>query len=431
MTRKTHMAVHIILDTNSLFTEAADKLIREELSAFILEWLERHDVNVNWHLPEIVRAERKYQMQARAQKLLPQLAKVESLLGHSFGITNETLEERVEAAIRREVERHRLAVQNINVTQVEWSDLILRAVQRQPPFDTGEKEKGFRDAIVLETFCQLIDSLPRSSQSCRIILMTGDKLITLAAQERAQDRTNVTFADDLEVVRTALNALASTLSQQEVANILPEAHQKFVDADDDKSLYYKERVQERISKQYQAILKSRPSPDFTAVGIKQLTVSPPVFVSKVRQRLSFSSRVTYQVEATKTVWRTAELFTSYISATPGSGGNVLSSSAPLNPWTTAATNLVFPPAPTLRTASGPTGPIGPTGAYAGLSGSPVFTSLTGPTGPTPTQVLQKVRREGRHIFEVEWSATIGSSGSLTRAKLGKIEHKSTAWEEEA
>src|SRR5262245_19212229 len=138
MARKAPVAVHIVLDTNCLFTEAADKLIRQELSEFIIERVSTGDVTVIWHLPEIVRAERKHQMLARAKRLLPQLEKVESLLGHSFGISDETLEERVDAAIRREIQRHRLEVHEIDAIKVDWPDLILRSVQRRPPFEAGE-----------------------------------------------------------------------------------------------------------------------------------------------------------------------------------------------------------------------------------------------------------------------------------------------------
>ena len=83
--KPNRVAVHIVLETSCLFTEAADKLVREELSAFILSTLESKEFDVTWHLPDIARAERKHQMSLRAQRFIPQLAKVENLLGIRSG----------------------------------------------------------------------------------------------------------------------------------------------------------------------------------------------------------------------------------------------------------------------------------------------------------------------------------------------------------
>ena len=62
----------------------------------------------------------KYQMMVRARRLLPHLEKVEHLIGHSFGITNELLEERVDAAIKREIEHHKIEMHNLDASKVNW-----------------------------------------------------------------------------------------------------------------------------------------------------------------------------------------------------------------------------------------------------------------------------------------------------------------------
>jgi hypothetical protein len=114
MAKKQPLAVHIVLETSCLFTDAADKLIRDELSEFVLSTTSHPEMNVTWHLPEIVKAERKHQMKLRADRLLPSLEKVEKLLGHNFAITPELLGERVEAAITQLTE----CLQHDRVTSV-------------------------------------------------------------------------------------------------------------------------------------------------------------------------------------------------------------------------------------------------------------------------------------------------------------------------
>ena len=243
-------SIHVVLDTNCLFTEAADKLIATDLSAFILNDSQQLGLKITWYLPSIVKAERKYQMAERGKKLLPALVKVESLLGHALGINAEVLEGRVDDAIKRQIDRHHLAELELAAAKVNWDTVIHSAAQRLPPFEAGEKEKGFRDALVLETFDQLAASLPKSSASARVILLSSDKLLQVATRERFKDRSNVLIADGLDEVRTILNAVASHLTQEAIGSILPKASKLFFTGmDNHESLYYRAQVQKEINRQ--------------------------------------------------------------------------------------------------------------------------------------------------------------------------------------
>jgi hypothetical protein len=105
-----------------LFTEAADKLICSDISDFIQTDSQQLGLKISWHIPAVVKAERKYQMLERGKKLLPSLAKVESLLGHALGINEEVLDSRVDDAIKRQMDQlswSRLSEQNLCVDK--WS----------------------------------------------------------------------------------------------------------------------------------------------------------------------------------------------------------------------------------------------------------------------------------------------------------------------
>src|SRR4051812_17502643 len=95
----------------------------------------------------------------------------------------------------------RLISLGLDAATVDWPALIRRAVYREPPFSTGQ-EKGFRDSVLLEQFVQLASGLPRSSNSCRVHLLTSDALLTAAAVERASDWSNVSVVTDLDALRT-------------------------------------------------------------------------------------------------------------------------------------------------------------------------------------------------------------------------------------
>jgi hypothetical protein len=157
--------------------------------------------------------------------------------------------------------------------------------------------------------------------------------------------------------------------------------------------------------------------------------------------------VTYEIQATKTVWRPPP-------ASPG-GLGLLANIAPAgNPTfanvTTPSAGLggLFGPSSGTGTlgSSGASGTTGPTGITVGTGSYNLGTQLS-PTGPTasvgafgssphlsnpssPPLIREEIWRAGQHVFEVIWSATLTSGGAITKPKIEKIDHKSTVWEEE-
>ena len=165
MAAKTTVVVHVVLDTNALFTDPADKLLATGISDFILSTRKDLEINVTWYLPSIVKAERQHQMTEKAIRLLAPLEKVETLLGHRLNITEESLRRSVEEVIKKQVALHGLKEVNLDHSKVDWQRMIEKSVFRLVPFARGETEEGFRDAVLLETFCQIVDTLPKTSRS--------------------------------------------------------------------------------------------------------------------------------------------------------------------------------------------------------------------------------------------------------------------------
>src|SRR5207237_81766 len=137
-------------DTNQLYTGSAAHLLRAELKKLIEESRSHTDIQIEWLIPEIVRWEREYQMTAAAQELLPTLGKLERLLGHNLGINEEILSSRVQDAIDKQVHELTLKVISVDVGAVDWTNLMVAAAFRHAPFEKGNKEKGFRDAVIVE-----------------------------------------------------------------------------------------------------------------------------------------------------------------------------------------------------------------------------------------------------------------------------------------
>ena len=239
MPKKPSLKIHVVLDTNAVFTDAPEQLLNNETREFLAEIAQSSDPETTVYLPDVVRLERRHQMSQRARKLLPGLAKLEALLGHKLGISEEIVDQRVEKSTLDQLAAAGLVELGVDESKIDLKNLILRSVTRQAPFDPGEKEKGFRDAIILETFYQKVENLPTSSQVCRIFfLVTNDPRMREAAELHLRDRLNVKVLDSLSGLRTILNALKSEITDAVLKEILPRAAELFYKANDEKSLYF-------------------------------------------------------------------------------------------------------------------------------------------------------------------------------------------------
>src|SRR5262249_30705270 len=94
-----------------------------------------------------------------ATQIASNLSRAALLLPSASELGKDELIARVEEVIQAQIKEQEIEVVNLDVTAVDWTSLIKRAVLRHPPFEAGDKEKGFRDAIVLETFAQLHQNL--------------------------------------------------------------------------------------------------------------------------------------------------------------------------------------------------------------------------------------------------------------------------------
>src|SRR5260370_15566186 len=142
---------------------------------------------------------------------LQAVQKLEKRLGQSLAMTVDVIESRVDAAVSKQVVGYGLAVRALDVARVEWEQLIGDAGNRRPPFDPGQKEKGFRDAVLAETFFQVVEESPTTPRACRVVLVTGDNLLAGAVESRMAGRSNVRVLRSLEELRGWINVLVAAV----------------------------------------------------------------------------------------------------------------------------------------------------------------------------------------------------------------------------
>lgn len=360
----------VVFDTNVLYTQVASDLVRGNLKSLIHENSSHTDLDIEWHLPEVVIGERKYQMIKKATELLPAMQKMEKLLGHAFGLGEDTLALHVQNAIDASIKDCNFKITSVNTNDVNWEQLISRSVNREPPFEAGEKEKGFRDSIIAHSYLQLHKISPATPNICRLVLVSGDERLREYVSELTATSKNVRILTSLDELESLINTLVSSIPEELAADLAEKASKLFFEKENEKTFYYKQSIRDVIKEKYGDEL-DKSSIAGLAKGGKTWWISSPVFIKKEKSKIYWTSAVEPEFE----------LF--HMENDP--------------------------------MASSQIGGLG-----EALSGQP-RNALAG-RGLMGSLLSSKkvVDHEGRDIFEVLWSASLSQAGNLTKPKLEKI-----------
>jgi hypothetical protein len=377
----------VVLDTNALYTGSASYFVRREVADLIEQHSSQPDLKLRWIVPEVVRHERQFQMLQEAAQMLPTIERLERLLGHNLNITLDILEMRVQAAVDRQVQQFGITVQPLNVSEVDWQRLMLDAAYRKPPFQLGEKEKGFRDALILETFLQLVAVTPTSPSVARITLVSNDQLLRDSATTRVRSAGNVHVLESIDALKGLINTLGSSVDEQFIEAIRERAGEAFFKAKEESTLYYKASVGASLADILtKATFKLPDSAD--KYTVEKWTLSPPRFVKKVGQRIHWTTRFEAKLRALKSAPPPQWLSMSPYMLSSTSGQEVLTTST----W---STNQSWPPSSVV------------------ISGS----------GGSEDQLVAY----GTASMDVNWSLAVTTSGTLTKLQLESIQFVEVIW----
>lgn len=371
--------LRVVLDTNALFTSLGDALVNHETMQLIEANNKHPDLKVTWFMPEIVFEERLFQMRKQTGGLISNIAKVEKLLGHNLGLTKDFLDTKVLDVARKNADELGIKIVQLNATEVDWQSVAYASVRREPPFEKGEKEKGFRDVLIGYTFLQILRASPKSSTKCRLALISGDHLLSEFVKSHIDGFANVQVFDGLEELKGLINTLSSQVEESFVDELQKKARLLFfVDANTTDTLYYKEKISDRIHDDFSTELKALPD-GATSRSIGQTLISQPRFVRKERQRVHWVSRLTFNSKAMQ--WVSPPAQSSGFGALSMPNANSLGTLLPV--------------------ASGGLGSI-PQSETLGL---------------------------GKTLFDVHWSTTVNNKKQLSHPSIDSIEFVETTWQQ--
>lgn len=405
--KATKSALKVVFDSDALYVNptnigSASDLVRQEIANVISE-AKYPDLDILWYLPEIVRHERQYQMQAEALKLRPAINRIERLLGHNLALADRVLLDHVKTKI--EEKETQLGLQEIKLEHslVDWPRLIHAAAYRNPPFEVGEKEKGFRDALVAESFLQLLAASPKTPQLCRVVLVTSDGLLAQAVKERIAESPNASVLANVEELKGLINTIVSDVDEEFIAKIKPKAAKLFfVSSDDKETVYYKEKIRERLGEKFKTELQAKPQGTAFRENGKWL-IDLPNFSRKEGRRVFWASRIEIELEAgtvTKEDVPKSEIIYSHLFPQPGAP---LFAPPPQPEITSKALASLYKPANIVFS-----------GTLADLQGSQVM--------PFFASEKRVITQKGRDIFEVLWSTEVTMSKELKKPVIEDIVH---------
>lgn len=339
----------------------------------------------------------------RARELLPHLGKAERLLKTSFGITTDILRTQVQQIIAKGIEEHVIDVLDFDASAVNLKNIVERAALRLPPFEPGDTEKGFRDAMVVETFCQLHTTLDLSAPS-QLVLITKDRLLTQAIRERLSSSPTVAIFANIEELETSLVAFSEDLDQKEAQEWVRLARALI-----DKNLS-SARLQEILFAKYEKEL--RASPDGNSSVPLLIRLGDTALSEKQNCKLTFVTTVLVFSHVLQPISIPNLPFV----PTMDMGAN--------SPLTTISTNA-FPQAATITVNSDAleAGTVFRTISTT-MSPSQIGISPTITTVSTGTSVLRNV---GQHTFNITWSAKL-LDHELNEFELVDVKHEGVVWE---
>lgn len=394
----------VVLDSSAIFTGSASDLLRTEVCETIKTNSAFPDLTVTWHLPEIVVHERQYQMLRRALDLLPAIEKLERVLGHNLNITAEILEHRVAETVKAQIGAFGLSVCPLHIARVDWSSLVRASVFRKPPFEPGEKEKGFRDAIVIETFMQLVEDSPVTPKVCRMAMVSADKLLADTLKARASQATNVRVLETLEELTGLINTLVADVDEEFVGQLVPKAERYFFMPKEELTLYYSQKLGDKLSEQFKAELAAVP-PGATRRSNERWLIAAPRFLRKEGQRVFWASRIT--IEATAF----AHVPPPRVELWPAAGAETLASIKPSSIVTSESASVKL---------SG-----GIRGLFPTVTASELSPSFWNPYGSVLGE--EKEVAKGRTALEVDWSVAVSTSRALSAPRIDGLRFIETVW----
>lgn len=409
--KKDTPQIKVVFDTNLIRSSVATDLCNSPFIDFIKAELGRDDILISWYIPDVVLGERRYQMRQDAKKLLNSVKKLEKEFKYSLNVKLADLEKQIDECIKLQLDTHQMQTLSLDTSKVSWKDIIQNACNRNLPFSDGDSEKGFRDAMIAETFLQLVDTITESQPTCRIALVTGDAKLHDHAEGCTRHNKNVKILFSLDELQGLINTLTSEFSEEEIKEYQSLSSNYFFNPRNQNCLYYKNNLNDQLNTTYQKQLtECPPITGLTRKNIKYIICNPQ-FVKKAGKRVSWTTKIEVAFEILK---------------------NELNQYIPL--FSMATNDFLTPPNQGQKIYTSPSASnlLGTSNTSSELSSlfdsSIAFPLSTQSSNFITSQPPNVIVTKGKTIFEIKWNVNIDKNNELTQPHIESINYIDTYWE---
>ena len=289
--------IRIVFDTSIIKTDSENYLLRKEVADIVQDSSRHKNLEIKWFLPEMVILERRFQMRKEVTKVTPisNIKKLEKFFDRKLNITEEAIDNRIKEIVDGEIKKLGISVLPLKVNDVNWNQVIFDAAFRKAPFELSEKEKGFRDAVICETVCQLA-----SSSDVTTVMVVGDGLLKQAIELRRSKIRNLQVKGSIDELNSLINTLASEWKEEFILEIQKNATKLFFQQDDKDSIFYRENIRSQIEAKFKQELEAFPKgANYIAKGTWE--VQPAIFLRKEGDKVHWANRIQIQSMAYKTI----------------------------------------------------------------------------------------------------------------------------------
>ncbi len=255
-TKRRRVPKHLVCpDTNILWSDDKAPVVSSEFSEF---WREHSDLfELELVLSDVVRGELLYQQVDAATRSLTRaresLERAASIAESSYRLrlSNEQLRTDIENKFDAWRTQINARIIPTPVDEIDWRTVIHASLWRLPPFSEDPKnqkiEKGFRDAMILETALSICRG---AGAEQHVAFLSNDRLLREAFDDRVDDSDYVRSFESTEDLSAYLRLADEELTIEFVNSIQRRASQKFFDPRENDGLYFSAGVLELAREQF-------------------------------------------------------------------------------------------------------------------------------------------------------------------------------------
>lgn len=252
---------HIIIpDTNILWDKDKKNSVSPDFSAFWARSTLR--ISLSLAIPEVVFGELQFQQATSAIKcattITDQISELSGISDSKYAIRldPQKIQKQVGNKLEKWIKSLNGIVVNTPVASIDWPRLIQDAIWRKSSFTSDPKnkdnEKGFRDALILETLLDVCEKNKGSTKN--IVFLCNDFLLRTSAELRLKHNRMVMVFESLSDFESYIKLTQQELTNKFVKSIQTHARAKFYSDGDPSTIYFRDNIKNTISQKFSAEL---------------------------------------------------------------------------------------------------------------------------------------------------------------------------------